>query len=998
MRAPATRLTLIAPLSGLIVPIESVPDPVFAQKMVGDGISIDPTSNELLAPIAGTVTQLHSAGHALTIRSEEGVEVLLHIGLDTVTLKGEGFSPKVREGDKVSAGQLLISFDADLVGRKARSLLTQIVIANGDKIARMKPASGRAEAGKTELLTLDLAGAAPTGAGVIEIMAPLSGVLFPLDKVPDPVFAQKMVGDGISLDPTSSDLLSPVAGTVTNLHSAGHALTITTAEGLEVLVHIGIDTVLLKGEGFSPKVRQGDQVSVGQSLIGFSPDHVARKAASLLTQILIANGDRVAAMHPKSGTVEAGRDVILSIELVGAQAAAAQTGGAVESAGPVALPNPSGLHARPAAVLAAEAKKFKSDIRIVRDGNEANAKSVVAVMGLATKQGDAITVKATGPDAREAAAAVAKLLADGCGEKAGDAPAAPAPKAAAPTRAVTSDADELGGVSASPGLAVGRIAQYRQQVIDVAEKGESPQRERARLDAALHDSRGAIEALKANLSDPSKAQILDAHIELLEDPDLVNLAIEGVSAGKSAGFAWREAFTRYAAQLEGLDNALLRERANDIRDVGRRVLALLAGVTQAKIDVPAGSILIAEELTPSDTATLDRSKVLGFCTTTGGATSHVAILARSLGIPAVCGIDEAVLALADGTQVVLDGSRGTLRKNPTEAQLADAQDRMARQAAKHAAEQAAAHQPANTTDGHHIEVVANVRNADDAERGVANGAEGVGLLRSEFLFDDRDTAPDEEEQAAAYIAVAQALGSERPLVVRTLDVGGDKPLPYLPLPKEENPFLGLRGVRVSLERPDMFRTQLRAILRTAPLTKLHIMFPMIATLEELREAKAILAEEQAATGHTNVKVGVMIEVPSAAVLAEQFAREADFFSIGTNDLTQYTLAMDRGHPKLAKKADGLHPSVLKMIALTCEGAKKHGKWVGVCGGMASDMMAIPVLIGLGVTELSASVPAIAAVKATVSRVSMAECQALAQEVISLGTAAEVRARLAKFAD
>ncbi|GAA5180581.1 phosphoenolpyruvate--protein phosphotransferase [Niveibacterium umoris] len=1002
MRANAPRLQLIAPLSGVLIPIESVPDPVFAEKMVGDGISIDPTSNELLAPLAGTVIQLHRAGHALTIRSAEGVEVLLHIGLDTVTLKGEGFAPQVKEGDSVTQGQSLIRFDADLVGRKARGLLTQMVIANGDKVARMKPATGKVEAGKSEVLMLDLAGSSAahtTSAGSVDLVAPLSGVLFPLDKVPDPVFAQKMVGDGVSLDPTSGELLSPVAGTVTNIHNAHHALTITTAEGLEVLVHIGIDTVMLKGEGFTPRVKQGDTVAVGQALISFDADRVARKAASLLTQIVIANGDKVAAMYAKSGAVEAGRDVVLSVQLVGSEVADATAGGNVELAGPVSLPNPSGLHARPAAVLAAEAKKYKSDVRIMRGAAEVNAKSVVAIMGFATMQGDAISVKATGPDAREAAAAVAKLLAEGCGEKAGDAPApAAAPKVIAPTRATPTDPDELAGVSASPGLAVGRIVQYRQQVIEVTEKGDSPQRERTRLDGALHEGRAAIEALKANLSDRSKAQILDAHIELLEDPELIDLAIEGVSAGKSAGYAWREAFTRYAAQLEGLDNALLRERANDIRDVGRRVLALLAGVTQAKIDVPAGSILIAEELTPSDTAQLDRTKVLGFCTTTGGATSHVAILARSLGIPAVCGIDEAVLDLADGTQVVLDGSRGTLRKNPSEAQLADAEARMARQAAKREAEQAAAHKAAQTADGVRIEVVANVRNAKDAQEGVANGAEGVGLLRSEFLFDDRDTAPDEEEQAAAYIAVAEALGTERPLVVRTLDVGGDKPLPYLPLGKEDNPFLGLRGVRVSLDRPDMFRTQLRAILRTAPLAKLHIMFPMIATLEELREAKAILAEEQAATGHTDVQVGVMIEVPSAAVMAEQFAREADFFSIGTNDLTQYTLAMDRGHPKLAKKADGLNPAVLRMIALTCEGAKKHGKWVGVCGGMASDPMAVPVLIGLGVTELSASVPAIPAIKATVARVTMPECEALAQEVLALGTAAEVRARLAKFAD
>ncbi len=839
----------------------------------------------------------------------------------------------------------------------------------------------------------------------LELLAPLSGILVALESVPDPVFAQKMVGDGVSLDPTSTDLLAPVAGIVTQLHRANHALTITTAQGIEVLLHIGIDTVALKGEGFTAKVKEGDHVDIGQVLISFDADLVARKALSLLTQILIANVEKVARFIPASGLVVAGKSVVLTLELAetAAVATAAASAGIAITGDPVSLPNASGLHARPAALLAAEAKKFKSDIRLLRETGEANAKSVVSILGLATKLGDAIRVKASGPDANEAVRKLSLLLAEGCGEKPGDAPQAPA--AVTPQRAIAASADELVGVSASPGLAVGRVVQFRHQAIEVAENGGTPTHERSKLDAALHDARAQIKALEGQFSDPTKAQILGAHEELLEDPDLIDLAIQGISQGKSAAFAWRAAFTEYAGRLEALagdNNALLRERGNDIRDVGRRVLALLAGVKQAQVVVPEGAILIAEELTPSDTAAFDRSKLLGFCTTTGGATSHVAILARSFGIPAICGIDEAALALADGTLVVLDGSKGLLQRNPSAAGIAAAHERVARQAAIRTEELAGAFAPAVTTDGQHIEVVANVRNAGDALEGVANGAEGVGLLRSEFLFDDRATAPDEEEQAAAYTAVAEALGSERTLVIRTLDVGGDKPLPYLPLPKEDNPFLGLRGVRVSLDQPEMFRTQLRAILRTARLAKLHIMFPMIATLEELREAKAILAailaEEHFAKGHTDVKVGVMIEVPSAAVMAEQFAREADFFSIGTNDLTQYTLAMDRGNPKLAKKADGLHPAVLKMIALTCEGARKHGKWVGVCGGMASDPMAVPVLIGLGVHELSVSVPAIPAIKALVKRLSLAECQLLAQEVVQMGTTTEVRARLAAFAD
>lgn len=835
----------------------------------------------------------------------------------------------------------------------------------------------------------------------LEIVAPLSGILVPLDSVPDPVFAQKMVGDGVSLDPTSGELLSPVAGTVTQLHRAHHALTITTDQGIEVLLHIGIDTVTLKGEGFTPRVSEGEKVAIGQTLISFDVDGVARKARSLLTQILIANVEKIARFVPASGIVVAGKSVALTLELVDASAAGAAasdvaTGDALTGEA-VSLPNPSGLHARPAAVLAAEAKKFKSDIRLLRGEDQANAKSVVALMGLATQQGDEIRVRASGADAGEAVRCISALLAAGCGEQPGEAPAA---AATAPTRAIAASADELVGVSASPGLAVGQIAHFRREAIAVIETGGTVTQERGKLDAALHEARGEIEMLKSQLADPAKAQILDAHQELLDDPDLLDLAIAALGQGKSAGFAWRAAFTKYAERLEVLDNALLRERGNDIRDVGRRVLARLAGVKQAAIEVPAGSILIAEELTPSDTASLDPKRVLGFCTTTGGATSHVAILARSLGIPAICGIDDAALTLEERTLVVLDGTKGVLQRNPSEAQIVAARERVARQAAKREEELADASAPAVTTDGAHIEVVANVRNAQDAIDGVACGGEGVGLLRSEFLFGECQTAPDEDTQAAAYSAVAKALGVDRPLVVRTLDVGGDKPLPYLPLPREDNPFLGLRGIRVSLDQPAMFRTQLRAILRTAPLARLHIMFPMIATLEELREAKAILADEVStmAIDASAVQVGVMIEVPSAAVMAEQFAREADFFSIGSNDLTQYTLAMDRGHPKLAKKADGLNPAVLRMVELTCAGARQHGKWVGVCGGMASDAIAVPVLIGLGVTELSVSVPAIPAIKALVRRLSLADCQALAQEVLKMGTASEVRERLSTFAE
>jgi phosphocarrier protein FPr/phosphocarrier protein len=477
----------------------------------------------------------------------------------------------------------------------------------------------------------------------------------------------------------------------------------------------------------------------------------------------------------------------------------------------------------------------------------------------------------------------------------------------------------------------------------------------------------------------------------------MELALAGIKAGKSAAFAWRAAFTASAAQLAGLESALLRERANDIRDVGHRVLALLTGSVQTRVEAPADSILIAEELSPSEAAQLDRTKVLGLCTSAGGPTGHVAILARSLGIPAVCGIDPGALELPDGTVVVLDGAKGILKQAPGEAALAEARASIGRQTAQRAQEREAAQKPAVTADGVAIEVAANIRNAQEAREAVTAGAQGVGLLRSEFLFLDRETAPTEDEQAAEYSAVAKILGPGRKLVIRTLDVGGDKPLSYLPLPSEANPFLGLRGVRVSLARPDLFRTQLRAILRAAPMGDLHIMFPMIATLEELRAARRILGEEAEALGRS-AKVGVMIEVPSAVLIADALAPEADFFSIGTNDLTQYCMAMDRGHPQLAKQADALHPSVLKLIGLTVESAHKHGRWVGICGGLASDVLAIPALLGLGVDELSVSVPVIGAVKARIARLRKRDCTGLAAEILQMSTAAEVRKRLASLAE
>jgi len=836
----------------------------------------------------------------------------------------------------------------------------------------------------------------------LKILSPLSGQTWPLERIPDPVFAQKLVGDGVSIDPTDAVLLAGCDGEVVSLPATGHAVTLRTREGIEVLMHVGIDTVTMKGAGFHPRVKPGDTVHAGDPLIAFDLDFLATHTKSLLTQVVIANSDRVVSCERAGGCVSAGKDILLTVTLKsdGAAPPAAETVAVISEA--IVIPNASGLHARPAAVLANLAKSFASTITLQMGDRQVNARSITAIMALDVPRGAKVQVVARGVDARAAVEKLARVLADGCGDE-GCVPApAPAttmtsPLSAPPPRRQPTDPNLLIGVAASPGLAVGEVFQVRRMEIDVAEPGEGVDAERRRLAAALAAAHGQLAALRAQLhakADPAKAAIFAAHEELISDPDLLEIAESAIAKGKSAGFAWKKAAATHADRLAALRNELLAQRANDLRDVGQRVLSLLTGVDVRPPAYPPNSVLVAEELTPSDTAALDRSRVSGICTTRGGATSHVAILARSLEIPALAGVDPAVLDVPGGTVVILDANDGTLRLHASSEAVAVIRRAQERSELRRRENTARALEPAITLDGRRIEVLANIGGLEDATRIAGLGGEGVGLLRSEFLFMGRRDAPTEEEQFETYKAIAEAVGPGRPLIIRTLDVGGDKPLDYLPIPKEDNPFLGERGVRVGLDRPEILRTQLRAILRATAFGKVSVMFPMIATLNELRDVKAMLCEEAASLGVPPVAAGIMVEVPATAIMAAQFAREANFFSIGTNDLTQYTLAMDRGHPKLARQVDGLTPSVLTLIAHTVRGAQPLGRRIGVCGAIASDPGAVPILLGIGVDELSVSLPAIPAVKAQIRSLRFDECQRLAERALAAESAQEVRALVA----
>jgi phosphocarrier protein FPr len=611
----------------------------------------------------------------------------------------------------------------------------------------------------------------------------------------------------------------------------------------------------------------------------------------------------------------------------------------------------------------------------------------MSLLQLGVRQGDHLRLCAKGSDAQQAIQALQEAIELGLDDE----PEMLEAREEIPALQLT--AESIVGIAASPGIVIAPLYHYRPRQLVFAQTASDSEAEAHRLQAAIEVARRSLSDLYSTVltrSGKEQAAIFRAHQELLDDPELITETLAKLPPNHSAAWAWQQVIESRAQTLAALDNPILAGRAADVRDVGQRVLALLADDASSGEPLPEQPVvLVADDLTPSDTAGFDTRFIKGFCTAKGGATSHTAIIARSLNLPAVVGAGAAVLSLPAGKTVVLDGNGGALYPQPTEPDLDQARAQQQQQAAQQDRDYRDRFQPAITTDSHRIEVVANIGKPSEAQQAIEAGAEGVGLLRTEFLFLNRENAPTEAEQFSALSQMTQALNG-LPLIVRTLDIGGDKAVPYLEMPAEENPFLGVRGIRLCLARSDLFETQLRAILRAAQGGYIRVMFPMIATLEDIRAGKAVLESVRAALDAPPVEVGMMVEVPSAVLMADAFAQEVDFFSVGTNDLTQYLLAMDRGHPVLAKQADALHPAVLRAIHQTVQAAEAAGKWVGVCGGVASEPLGATLLSGLGVKELSVDIPTVAAVKATLRRRSLTQMQKLAKRALRCRNAEEVR--------
>jgi phosphoenolpyruvate-protein phosphotransferase len=841
---------------------------------------------------------------------------------------------------------------------------------------------------------------------VLIVASPLQGWCAALDDSPDPVFRGRMLGDGVSIDPTAGEVRAPFDAEVVTLPESRHAINLRADNGAEFLIHVGIDTVKLRGEGFEAHVRAGERVRAGQLLLSFDVEKLLRAAPSLRTPVLLLKSARYSVRQVcAEGMVQPG-DAIFEVHGVaedrhaapGPQAADYARRGETISR-PVLIGLAHGVHARPAARMIEAISGLDACVMLEHAGQSADVRSAVAMMSLGTHRGDRVTVSASGPDARRALEAVVaglEPLTDG--EVGPPAEPAHAPRQDREPTVPPPAGSVVRALPASPGLGRGRafmLGRRETTAQDIAGRRED---EQAALDAAVGKVREHLQAQAQGqaMSGGTGAEIARAHLALLDDPMVAGAAQQHLDRGLAATAAWRQAIEAAVTALSKVDDPRVRERADDLEDINLRVQRALAGEDPAqKLELPDGAIVVAGNLLPSQLLEMDRERLAGICLAAGGATSHVALLAISLQVPMLVAAGEHVLAIETGSELLVDADLGELHVCPRAEAAGRFAVRIDEDKQRREAEAQAACQPCVTTDGVRIHIHANIGSAADARAAVEAGAEGCGLLRTEFVFMQRSRAPDVDDQLRIYREISGALG-DRPLIIRTLDAGGDKPLAYVRQAAEENPALGVRGIRLGLAHPDLLEVQLRALSQLEHPQPVQVMLPMVSSVREVELVKEVLARLGQSGAKASLRLGVMIETPAAALIAERLAETVDFFSIGTNDLTQYTLCMDRSEPELAKHFDALHPAVLRLIRRTVVAAKRASIPVAVCGGAAGDPVAAPLLLGLGVRELSLPATLIARQKARLRDVSVGQCERVATSALEQGSAEAVRGMMREF--
>ena len=825
----------------------------------------------------------------------------------------------------------------------------------------------------------------------LEVFAPVSGKVFPLSQVPDPVFSEKMLGDGAAIDPVENFIVAPFDAKVVNLNKNLHAITLSSGE-LEVLIHIGLETVQLKGKGFKALVQDGATVKKGQKLIEFDKKFILKNAPSALVICVLTAPMDTPVVLQESQAKAAQLLFTAGTEKSSAQNAPSTT---VFRTGPVTVINLNGLHARPAGVLAQAAKKFPFMITLHKGEQTCDAKSVVGIMGMALDVQDAVILCAHTEDekkAQEALKTLTDLIASGLGETGAvpvNEPVAGAATAASLPAAKACLGKAFKGLRACSGLAEGKTFFFKHEEVSFSENSANSEDEKILFEDCLLVLTQALKEKAAAACTKTEKAITDAHLEILQDPFLSQETLRLVAQGKTAAYSFNEAVRKSIDVLRQTGNAFLAERIADFKDLRRQMILMLNGQKDTSYAFPPGSVILAEDLLPSDISHFNE-EVAGVVLTHGSPTAHVSILLRNKNIPTLVGTNTDFSGIANGTPVFVDGVEGLVHLAPSDKEAKELHARCIRAREEEKTNRENRFAPATTTDGVTIEIGGNINSEEDAKLSFESGADSLGLVRTEFLFLQEVEAPSEEKQQKEYQAIVTAM-KNKPVTLRTLDIGGDKPVRYLTIAPEDNPMLGQRGVRIYDENLDLFRAQVRAMLRVKPASSVRIMLPMVGFPEEMKHFRQIIEEEKKNLGvKEKVQIGMMVEIPAAALMAQQFGEYADFFSIGTNDLTQYTLAIDRGHKQLSTQADGLSPAVLRLIGQTCSGAEKKNRPVAVCGAMAGDLQAVALLIGLGVRELAVGAGAIAQVKALVRRLSVKDCQAAAAKALTLNSAKEVR--------
>jgi len=812
------------------------------------------------------------------------------------------------------------------------------------------------------------------------LVSPLDGTVVPLSQVPDPVFSEHMLGNGLALLPTTQTVFAPFDGTITNINPASHALLITH-NNIELLIHVGLESVALKGEGFKLFVQKGQSVTAGQKLLSFDLDLLKQKAASPLVILVITSPADAPITVMADTTVKTGLP-LFSLDTSTEKTSNLSSTEVLEST-PIIIRSPNGLHARPTAILANLAAGYPYRVEICKHRQCADAKSIVGIMGLGLVYGDPVIIRVFGPK-EQAKPILAQLK-----NKLEQVPPNTQPLPAEKTAASKDVSLHIKGLSACGGLVCAPAFLLAPNTLSFEENSTNPQEENKAFEEALLVLSEQMETRLAKEKNEIARDILNTHLQLLKDPLLENSTRQTIRQGKTAAFAFNNAIRRSIDTLKQTNNRFLMERIADLKDLRREVLSQLTGQQRKAVAVPPGSIVVAEELLPSDVSALPEHTA-GVLLAGSSPTAHVGILLRNRNIPSVVRAGQEILDILPQTTLLLDADAGNVIISPSPAQQKEFLERIHRLAEVNKEENSRAQEPAVTQDGLRIYVEGNISHLEEASRVYKAGAEGIGLVRTEFLFQDQPLPPSEEEQKEAYQSILDNMPGQ-PVTFRMLDAGGDKPMPFVNIVPEDNPLVGIRGIRALKNNEHFFRTQLRALLRLTPQSRIRIMLPMVSFIQEVTRFRQIIQEEMTNLGLTQpTQLGVMIEVPSAALLAKSLAQHADFFSIGTNDLTQYTLAIDRGHKELSTLSDPLHPSVLQLIALTCQGAQAYDKPVSVCGAMAGDPAAIPLLIGIGITHLAVSIGALARTKALIRRLDARQCRQAAQQALQMAETQEVR--------